>query len=87
VSVPRPREAVLAPGTILPAEDTEGGGHKWHLTHDQPWRCVYVGLVPSTTGGTGMRRTWTRASAGSPGGGLRGRRSLHGRGQARRRRV
>jgi len=34
----------LAPGTILLAEDIKGGGHKWHLTDDQPWRRVYVGL-------------------------------------------
>ena len=34
----------LAPGTVLLAEDTEGGGHKWRLTDDQPWRRVYVGL-------------------------------------------
>jgi len=34
----------LAPGTILQAEDTTGGGHKWHLVDDQPWRRVYVGL-------------------------------------------
>jgi quercetin dioxygenase-like cupin family protein len=35
---------VLAPGIILLAEDTTGGGHKWHLTDDQPWRRVYVAL-------------------------------------------
>jgi quercetin dioxygenase-like cupin family protein len=34
----------LAPGIILLAEDTQGGGHKWRLTDDQPWRRVYVGL-------------------------------------------
>lgn len=34
----------LAPGVILQAEDTHGGGHKWRLTDDQPWRRVYVGL-------------------------------------------
>jgi quercetin dioxygenase-like cupin family protein len=34
----------LAPGTILLAEDTAGGGHKWRLTGDQPWRRVYVRL-------------------------------------------
>jgi hypothetical protein len=34
----------LAPGIILLAEDTHGGGHKWRLTDDQPWRRVYVGL-------------------------------------------
>ena len=41
----RPGETcTLAPGTILLAEDTEGGGHRWRLTDDQPWRRVYVGL-------------------------------------------
>ena len=35
---------IVAPGTILLAEDTEGGGHKWHLIDDQPWRRVYVAL-------------------------------------------
>jgi len=34
----------LAAGTILLAEDTAGGGHKWRLTDDQPWHRVYVGL-------------------------------------------
>lgn len=34
----------LVPGTILQAEDTHGGGHRWRLTDDQPWRRVYVGL-------------------------------------------
>jgi hypothetical protein len=34
----------LAPGIVLLAEDTHGGGHKWRLTDDQPWRRVYVGL-------------------------------------------
>lgn len=34
----------LAPGTVLLAEDTQGGGHKWRLTDDQPWRRIYVVL-------------------------------------------
>ncbi len=34
----------LAPGTVLLAEDTTGGGHKWRLTDNQPWRRIYVGL-------------------------------------------
>jgi quercetin dioxygenase-like cupin family protein len=34
----------LAPETILLAEDTEGGGHRWRLTGDQPWRRVYIRL-------------------------------------------
>jgi quercetin dioxygenase-like cupin family protein len=34
----------LAPGIVLHAEDTTGGGHRWHLIDDQPWRRVYVGL-------------------------------------------
>ena len=37
-------KSTLAPGTILLAEDTTGGGHKWRLTDDQPWHRVYVGL-------------------------------------------
>jgi quercetin dioxygenase-like cupin family protein len=35
----------LAPGTILLAEDTHGGGHRWRLTDDQPWQRVYVRLA------------------------------------------
>lgn len=34
----------LGPGVVLLAEDTEGGGHKWRLTDDQPWRRIYVVL-------------------------------------------
>ena len=33
---------ILHPGDILLAEDTAGGGHRWKLTDDQPWRRVYV---------------------------------------------
>jgi len=33
---------ILHPGAILLAEDTCGGGHKWKLVDDQPWRRVYV---------------------------------------------
>lgn len=35
---------VLAPGDILLAEDTAGGGHTWKLVDDQPWRRLYVVL-------------------------------------------
>jgi quercetin dioxygenase-like cupin family protein len=34
----------LAPGDVLLAEDTAGGGHRWRLVDDQPWRRVYVTL-------------------------------------------
>jgi quercetin dioxygenase-like cupin family protein len=34
----------IAPGDVLLARDTSGGGHRWHLVDDQPWRRVYVGL-------------------------------------------
>jgi len=35
----------LAPGTILLAEESEGGGgHRWRLTDGQPWHRVYVVL-------------------------------------------
>jgi quercetin dioxygenase-like cupin family protein len=34
----------LAPGDVLLADDTAGGGHRWRLVDDQPWRRVYVTL-------------------------------------------
>ena len=34
----------LGPGDVLLAEDTTGGGHRWRLLDDQPWRRVYVTL-------------------------------------------
>ena len=34
----------VAPGDVLLAEDTTGGGHRWRLVDDQPWRRVYVAL-------------------------------------------
>jgi quercetin dioxygenase-like cupin family protein len=37
---------ILHPGAVLLAEDTSGGGHKWKLVDDQPWRRVYVVLAP-----------------------------------------
>jgi quercetin dioxygenase-like cupin family protein len=35
---------VVEPGDILLAEDISGGGHRWRLVDDQPWRRVYVAL-------------------------------------------
>jgi len=35
---------VLAPGDVLLAEDTTGGGHRWALIDDKPWRRIYVEL-------------------------------------------
>ena len=35
---------LIRPGDILLAEDTTGGGHKWKLVDDQPWRRCYVHL-------------------------------------------
>lgn len=35
----------LAPGDILLAEDTTGGGHRWRLADADPWRRVYVTLA------------------------------------------
>ena len=34
----------LAPGDVLLAEDTAGGGHRWELVDDQTWRRIYVEL-------------------------------------------
>ena len=39
------KEFTLAPGDILLAEDTTGGGHTWKLVDDEPWRRVYVVLA------------------------------------------
>ena len=36
---------MLKPGDILLAEDTAGGGHRWKLVDDHPWRRVYVVLA------------------------------------------
>jgi hypothetical protein len=35
---------IVQPGDVLLAEDATGGGHRWRLTDDQPWRRVYVHL-------------------------------------------
>jgi quercetin dioxygenase-like cupin family protein len=36
----------LAPGDVLLAEDTSGGGHEWRIVGPDPWRRVYVSLDP-----------------------------------------
>ncbi|HMN95949.1 MAG TPA: hypothetical protein PKC43_09795 [Phycisphaerales bacterium] len=36
---------LLRPGDVLLAADTTGGGHRWRLIDDQPWRRVYVRLA------------------------------------------
>jgi quercetin dioxygenase-like cupin family protein len=40
---------VLRAGDVLLAEDTDGSGHSWRLTDDQPWRRAYVILAPGAT--------------------------------------
>ena len=40
---------LIKPGDILLAEDTTGGGHKWRLVDDQPWRRCYVHLEPDAS--------------------------------------
>lgn len=35
----------LNPQTILLAEDTAGGGHRWSIVGDDPWQRVYVVLA------------------------------------------
>jgi uncharacterized cupin superfamily protein len=39
----------LRPGDILLASDTSGTGHRWRLIDDQPWRRLYVELIPPFT--------------------------------------
>lgn len=36
----------LDPHTVLLAEDTAGGGHRWSIVGAEPWRRVYVVLAP-----------------------------------------
>lgn len=36
----------LSPGDVLWAEDTTGGGHRWRLIGNDPWRRAYVILAP-----------------------------------------
>jgi quercetin dioxygenase-like cupin family protein len=38
------KKQTIEPGDILLAEDTSGGGHRWRLIDDQPWRRVYVAV-------------------------------------------
>jgi quercetin dioxygenase-like cupin family protein len=38
------KKQTVEPGDSLLAEDTTGGGHRWRLTDDQPWRRVYVAV-------------------------------------------
>ena len=38
------QKQAVAPGDVLLAEDTTGGGHRWRLIDDQPWRRAYVHL-------------------------------------------
>lgn len=35
----------LSPGDVLLAADTQGSGHRWRMTDDQPWRRLYVELA------------------------------------------
>ena len=34
----------IHPGDLLLAEDTAGGGHRWRIVGDKPWRRAYVVL-------------------------------------------
>jgi quercetin dioxygenase-like cupin family protein len=36
---------VIAPGDVLLAADTTGGGHRWELIDDEPWTRIYVELA------------------------------------------
>ena len=36
----------LDPHTVLLAEDTAGGGHRWSIVGSEPWQRVYVQLPP-----------------------------------------
>lgn len=36
----------IGPGDILLAEDTGGGGHRWRLIDNRPWRRLYIEVDP-----------------------------------------
>jgi hypothetical protein len=38
----------LDPSTVLLAEDTAGGGHRWSTSGDAPWQRIYVRLAADT---------------------------------------
>jgi quercetin dioxygenase-like cupin family protein len=38
-------KVTLGAGDVLLAEDVTGGGHRWRLIDDEPWRRVYVTLA------------------------------------------
>ena len=42
------KKQIVEPGDILLAEDTSGGGHRWRLINDKPWRRVYVAVQTSS---------------------------------------
>ena len=52
---------VIAPGDVLLAADTTGGGHRWELIDDQPWTRIYVELAGSRRAG---RRTGAQMVSG-----------------------
>jgi quercetin dioxygenase-like cupin family protein len=39
----------LGAGDVLLAEDTTGGGHRWHAVGDIPWRRAYIILADGAT--------------------------------------
>jgi quercetin dioxygenase-like cupin family protein len=43
------RRFTLGAGDLLLAEDTTGGGHRWHAVGDNPWRRAYIVLADGTT--------------------------------------
>jgi quercetin dioxygenase-like cupin family protein len=42
---------IIRPGDVLLAEDTTGGGHRWRLIGEEPWRRAYVILPESLEAG------------------------------------
>lgn len=45
---------MIGSGDVLLAEDLTGGGHRWRLVDDQPWRRVYVTLAEQTVTESGI---------------------------------
>src|SRR5262249_37041504 len=57
---------MLKPGDILLAEDTAGGGHRWKLVDDHPWRRVYVVLAAGASAPCSTPRNHTKLNQPPP---------------------